>query len=121
MHVSESTSAWDVSDSSLLARFAGDRELVAELIGMFLEDCPAMLDIVRRGLADDNASAVSMGAHSLIGSAGNFDATAVVGRARTVEAHAVARDLPAARDAFVELEAETTHLLTRLTALRATL
>jgi HPt (histidine-containing phosphotransfer) domain-containing protein len=116
IQVRELPGAWDASDSRILARFSGDRELLAEVIGMFIEDCPGMLEAMRQGLLDDNARAVRTAAHSLIGSAANFDATSVVRQARTVEAHALAEDLPAARDAFIELENEAAQLLTTLTA-----
>lgn len=100
----------------MLARVSGDLDLLAEVIELFLEDCPTMIENMRRALLEGDAGAVGMAAHSLMGSAGNFDATAVVTQARTVEAHALARDLPAARDAFVQLEIKTSELLERLVA-----
>jgi HPt (histidine-containing phosphotransfer) domain-containing protein len=110
-----------VPSSGMLERVGGDRELLAEVIQFFLEDCPPMIELMRQGLADGNYIAVHRTAHSLTGSAGNFDATAVTTLARTLEAHAIAHDLPEAQQAFAELETETSQLLTRLTAILATL
>lgn len=105
----------------LLARVGGDRELLAEVIGFFLEDCPPLIETMRQGLVDGNYSAVLTAAHSLTGSAGNFDGMAVADLSRRLEAHARAGDVPASLEAFSQLETETGHLLTDLTATLATL
>ena len=107
--------------SGMLERVGGDRELLAEVIGFFLEDCPELMAVMRQGLFDGDCLAVRRAAHSLIGSAGNFDALAVTAVARTLEAHALAQDLPASHQAFSHLETETGLLLTHLTAIVATL
>jgi HPt (histidine-containing phosphotransfer) domain-containing protein len=117
----EPTIAFTGVDSGMLARVGGDRELLAEVIVFFLEDCPQLIETMRQGLVDDNHGAVMAAAHSLRGSAGNFDATAVTALSRSLEAHAGAQNIPASREAFSRLETETTQLLTRLTATLATL
>ena len=109
-----------VSNNGMLARVGGDRELLAEVIGFFLEDCPNTIEVIRQGL-EDGDFAVVRAAHSLTGSAANFDATAVVALARTLEEHALAGDAPASDEAFAQLESETIQILARLTASLATL
>ena len=110
-----------VPSSGMLERVGGDRELLAEVIQFFLEDCPPQIELMRQGLADGNYVLVHRTAHALTGSAGNFDALAVTALSRTLEAHAIAHDIPEAHQAFAELETETRHLLTSLTAILATL
>ena len=110
-----------VPSSGMLERVGGDRELLAEVIQFFLEDCPPMIELMRQGLADGNYVVVHRTAHSLTGSAGNFDAFAVTTLSRTLETHAIAHDIPEAHQAFSELETETGQLLTRLTTMLATL
>lgn len=110
-----------VPSSGMLERVGGDRELLAEVIRFFLEDCPPLVELMRQGLVDGNYVAVQRLAHSLTGSAGNFDAPAVTTLSRTLEARALAQDIPAAHQAFAELETATRQLLTRLTAILATL
>lgn len=108
-------------DSGMLARVGGDRELLAEVIGCYLEDGPILIEAMRQGLRDGDCGAVRMAAHSMAGSAGNFDATEVTALARQLEAHALAQDVPASRQTFSQLEMESTGLLARLTAILATL
>ena len=105
----------------MLARVGGDRELLAEVIGFFLEDGPLLIETMRQGLADGDYAAVRTAAHSLIGSSGNFDATAVMTLSRTVEADALAHNGPAAHQTFSQLETATSTLLTDLTTMLATL
>ena len=111
----------EIATGGMLDRVGGDRELLAEVIRFFLEDCPPLVELIRQGLADGNYVAVQRMAHSLTGSAGNFDAPAVTTLSRTLEAHALAGDIPAAHLAFAQLETETGHLLARVTAILATL
>lgn len=108
-------------DSGMLERVGGDRELLAEVITLFLEDGPALIEAMRQGLRDDDYTAVRMAAHSLAGSAGNFDATPVTALARQLEARALAQDVPASRVAFAQLENGVTRLLVHLTDIRAAL
>jgi two-component system sensor histidine kinase/response regulator len=65
----------------LLALMEGDRDLLQELIGVFLEDAPQRIEAVRRALADRDAEALYRAGHALKGSAGNFGAPNVVSRA----------------------------------------
>jgi len=101
----------------MLARVGGDRELLAEMIGLYLEDGPMLVEAMRQGLADSDCAAVRMAAHTLAGTAGNFDATKVTALAQQLEAEALALDLPAARETFIQLDSEAARLLARLTAI----
>ena len=60
------------SDAELLARFDGDSELLKELAGIFLAECPKMLEEIRAALSAADSKALERAAHTLKGSVGNF-------------------------------------------------
>jgi two-component system sensor histidine kinase/response regulator len=60
------------SDAELLARFDGDSELLKELAGIFLQECPRMLEEIRSALRAADSKALEIAAHALKGSVGNF-------------------------------------------------
>ena len=104
--------------TELLALMDGDRELLLELIGVFLEDAPQRIQAVRGALADRDADAVYRAAHALKGSAGNFGAPEVVSRANRLEALAQENDLDAAAIEFEFLETDMNQLVAELVAAR---
>ena len=70
----------------MLARVGGDRELLAEISRLFVDDAPRHLDAdPRRRSTRATASALRRAAHGLKGAAANFDADAVVAASRTLE------------------------------------
>jgi CheY-like chemotaxis protein/HPt (histidine-containing phosphotransfer) domain-containing protein len=73
-----------VSDR-VLARVGGDRELLAEISRLFVDDAPRHLDRIRQALAVRDGEALRRAAHGLKGAAANFDATGVVDAARALE------------------------------------
>ena len=99
---------------TLLARVGGSHAMLAEIIGLFLEDSPKLLDIIRRALAAGDADAAYRGAHTLKGSAGNFDAHVAVALAQRLEARAREGNIEAASSAFAALEEEMVSLQTTL-------
>ncbi len=114
-----SAGAVDVwSESGLLARVGGSEQLLHEIIGLFLEDCPQLVEDIRRGLARGDAPAVSRAAHTLKGSAGNFDAKEVTALAQRLEARAREGDLETSRSTFAMLEKTVTEMLSRLDHIR---
>jgi two-component system, sensor histidine kinase and response regulator len=60
------------SDAQLLARFDGDGELLKELAGIFLQECPRMLADIHEALRAGDAKSLERAAHTLKGSVGNF-------------------------------------------------
>jgi two-component system sensor histidine kinase/response regulator len=99
---------------SLLARVGGSHEVLHEIIGLFLEDSPKLLDAIRVALQSKDAQAVYRSAHTLKGSVGNFDAHAAVELAQRLEARAHEGDLAAATAVFALLEVEMQALLVSL-------
>ncbi len=74
----------DVSDQ-VLARVGGDRELLAEISRLFVDDAPRHLEQIRRALDARDGELLRRAAHGLKGAAANFDADRVVTAARELE------------------------------------
>jgi signal transduction histidine kinase/DNA-binding response OmpR family regulator len=62
------------TNAELLERCDGDGELVNELIKLFREQTPQLLDVIRSAAAVSDAPALAAGAHKLLGSLGAFGA-----------------------------------------------
>jgi HPt (histidine-containing phosphotransfer) domain-containing protein len=90
--------------------------LLEEVIGLFVEDCPKLMNAIRSGLADADNEAVYRAAHTLKGTVGNFDAHAAMAIAQRLEALARSGDLAACAPIFSALDTEIDALLLSLTA-----
>jgi HPt (histidine-containing phosphotransfer) domain-containing protein len=97
-----------------LARVGGDRELLAEITRLFIEDAPRHLDGIERAIVSGNGDALRRAAHGLKGAAANFDAHAVVDVARELEEMGRASTFEHAPSALDRLRSETDRLLTTL-------
>jgi two-component system sensor histidine kinase/response regulator len=69
----------------VLARVGGDRELLAEISRLFVEEAPRHLERIRQALDARDGDALRRAAHGLKGAAANFDADGVVSASRTLE------------------------------------
>jgi two-component system, sensor histidine kinase and response regulator len=108
----EDPSTFDRGD--LLKRLSGDEDLLADVIKMFVEDCPRRLEAIRGGVERRDAVQVRSEAHALKGAAGNLSAGAVFAAARALEAAAAEGRLEAASDLCERLSTEADRLLTLL-------
>ena len=106
---------------TLLERVGGSQEILQEIIGLFLEDSPKLIEQIRTALENGDTQAVYRAAHTLKGSAGNFDAHDVVLIAQRLEARAHEGDLSATKTVFASLELETRALLASLAKKREAL
>jgi HPt (histidine-containing phosphotransfer) domain-containing protein len=88
-----------------LARVGGNRGLLAELAGLFLEDSARWLAEIAGGLARGDAAGVQFTAHLLRGSAASFGAQGTSRAARDLEEAARAGDLRLAAAQAPVLEA----------------
>jgi two-component system sensor histidine kinase/response regulator len=107
------------SDAELLARFDGDAELLRELAGIFLQECPKMLDDLRQALRAADPKAVERAAHTLKGSVGNFAMPRPWETAQRLELLAKSGQLSGADDILHALEqqlAQFNQILVRNTA-----
>jgi two-component system sensor histidine kinase/response regulator len=104
-------------EAALLERVEGDTELLQEIVALFLEDSPRVLEEVRAAVAAGDAVALKRAAHTLKGSASNFGAAAVVATALELEAMGRTGDLTAAGPARDRLEAALHALVVALAPL----
>jgi HPt (histidine-containing phosphotransfer) domain-containing protein len=108
-------------EAGLLAHVDGDRDLLKEVIVIFLDTCPSLMETLRQALQNREFGAVVRAAHSLRGSASNFDATQVTTLAQQIESHASRNNLPELHDLFAKLESEVAALTTALATMATTL
>jgi CheY-like chemotaxis protein len=91
------SSAWDPVVT--LQRLQGDENLLAEVVGIFLEEAPRRLGALRAAIEQREAETATRVAHSLKGELGYLGIAGVAERARRLEALAHAGD-------FAGLESE---------------
>lgn len=92
----------------------GDRELLAELIEIFLEDCPKRLQELDHAMKEGNASGVRQAAHSLKGMVAGFDAGSAHRLAAEMESLGKAGDLSKALDLLSTLQLEFSRVMNYL-------
>jgi CheY-like chemotaxis protein len=96
--------------NELLTRVDDDRELVYELVQLFLEDCPQRIDTLQAALEHRDIEQLAQTAHTLKGSAGNICAQSLYEAARHLEMLARKGDLQTAPASFVKLQQEMSRL-----------
>ncbi len=101
-----------------LVRLGGDPSLFCEIVALFLEDAPQLLERARLGLRDENLPELERAVHSLKGLSANFDAMPFASAAYCVEQYAHDQDLARVAESFPELEQEFARLWTTLTTFR---
>jgi two-component system sensor histidine kinase/response regulator len=92
------------SDAELPARFDGDGELLKELAGIFLQECPKMLDDIREALHAGNPNALERAAPTLKGAVGNFAMPGPRETAQRLELLAKSGKVSGAKDILHTLE-----------------
>ena len=102
MEVSEQLSGLDLA--SALARVGGDEELLKEIAGIFLEQCPEALTEINRAIETADGEALEHAAHSLKGSVGNFGAKDAYDAALRLELAGRHREFGRTGEALSDLE-----------------
>ena len=92
----------------------GSEELLIELAGVFIEECPEMMRQIRAAIDACDAPALQRTAHSLKGSARIFAAAAASEAAMRLEAMGADGDLLGAADGWTVLGAEVERLIAAL-------
>ena len=92
----------------------GDRSLWAEIIQMFLEDCPVRVGEIAAAVVRGNAPALVSSAHALKGSAAYLSASIVRGRAADLERMGREDNLAEAPAMLDELDAAVADLIAEL-------
>jgi HPt (histidine-containing phosphotransfer) domain-containing protein len=103
----------------VLERVGGDRELLAEISRLFVDDAPVHLERIRRALDARDGDALRRAAHGLKGAAANFDADGVVAAARTLEEIGRADQFDDHEAAWNAVARETEHLVSILRTVTA--
>jgi PAS domain S-box-containing protein len=96
--------------AALLEHMEGDPELLAEMVALFLQDCPQLLAAVREALARGDARALRAAAHSLKGTVSNFAAPSATAAALRLERMGREGDLRQAEEGCAALETEIERL-----------
>jgi HPt (histidine-containing phosphotransfer) domain-containing protein len=95
----------------VLARLGGDRELLAEISRLFVDDAPRHLGLIRAALDARDGEALGRAAHGLKGAAANFDAQGVVTAARMLEEIGRTAQFEESDAAWLTLTLETERLI----------
>ena len=103
--------------TAALTRVMGERQLLAELAGLFLAECPRWMAEMRAAVAEGNPPRLQLSAHTLKGGVVTFAARAAYEAASRLEKMGRAGDLSAAPEALAALAQEVEHLRPELTAL----
>ena len=101
---------------ALESRLGGDAELIADVVRLFIEDCPARLDAIGTAIAGGDRSGLQSAAHALKGAAGYMEAPHVVASAAALESAARDGRLTAAPELFATLTRNTDTLVSQLRA-----
>jgi two-component system, sensor histidine kinase and response regulator len=99
---------------ALLDRVAGDQELMAEVIRIFLEDCPVQLAAIRLAVEDKGPAAIRIAAHALKGAAGNLSADRLFEAAGLLEGIGAESRMEVAEAAWRRVSAEAATVIDAL-------
>jgi HPt (histidine-containing phosphotransfer) domain-containing protein len=109
----------DVLDEVLLmSRVDNDPQLLKDLVDLFLEECPHLLDEIKVALDEKDTKGAERGAHSLRGSVANLAAKSATEAALKVERHAKDGDWVQAARGLEELECQLERLKPALNAVQ---
>ena len=109
----------DVVDrGALYERVENDTALLAELVLLFLEDCPRLMAAICEAIAREDAKALERAAHALKGTVSNFAAPRAIAAALRLERMGGEGDLGHAAEGYATLEREIERLRPLLAELR---
>jgi signal transduction histidine kinase/CheY-like chemotaxis protein/HPt (histidine-containing phosphotransfer) domain-containing protein len=101
---------------ALLERLSGDRALMADVIRVFLEDCPARLAAIETAVAARDPEALHAATHALNGAAASLAADRLAGAASVLERLGKEKRMEAVDAAWRQLALEASSLLDALSA-----
>ena len=103
-----------IDRTDLRRRLCGDLDLVAEVIALFLEDCPARLAAIKLAVDARDREGIRTAAHALKSAAANLSARGVVEAAHALEQMGASGDLDHVTTAWPKLVAAGERLLMAL-------
>ena len=92
--------------AAVLARLDGDEDLLAELVGLFIQESPKLLAAIQQAIERADPKGLERAAHALKGSVGNFVIPTAVKAAQTLENMGRKGNLAAADTAYAVLQQE---------------
>src|SRR5262249_56867059 len=95
-----------VDGAGALRQVGGDDDLLRELVGVFLDECPRWLTELRTAVTGKETAGVRRVAHTIKGSMGQFGAQAAFTAAQRLEMMGREGKLAGAEEACAELEKE---------------
>ena len=95
-----------IDREELLERLGGDRELIAEVVDLFVADRATLLGDIRRAISENDAKAAREVAHRLKGVLATLAASAATATAQRLEELARTGDLGAVASTLDRLERE---------------
>jgi signal transduction histidine kinase/CheY-like chemotaxis protein len=101
-----------IDENDLISRLHGDKELAAEIVRLFAEECPTLLQGIRTALDSRDATAVRRAAHTLKGAASTAAAVGITEAASLLEVLAGESDFDALEGAWLRVTTEVTALQT---------
>ena len=102
------------SRAELLAQCEGDEELMRELVSIFQENTPQIVESIGDAIEKRDAPALAVSAHKLLSSLGAFGAREAGTLARRLERHGQENDFRGTKERFAELERETDKIYTAI-------
>ena len=110
-----------IDETDLVRRLHGDAELAAEIVRLFTDECPGLLDDIRVAIDRRDAPAVRRAAHTLKGAAATAAAVGIAEAAALLEVLAVEGDVEALDGAWLRISNEASALLRNRTSLERAL
>jgi CheY-like chemotaxis protein len=107
--------AGSFDEAGLLERTSGSAEVAAEVMRLFLDDCPLRLSAIEAAVRSGDAEELRLSAHALKGAAGNLSATGTCEAADALERIGAEGRMDAAAAAWEHLSIEAGRLLEDLT------
>jgi two-component system, sensor histidine kinase and response regulator len=90
--------------SRILDRVGGDKDLLKEVVALFLDDCPKLIEQMREAIQESDPGGLQKAAHTLKGSVSNFGASLAVQAALDLETMGKTGDICGAAGALEVLE-----------------
>ena len=98
----------------ILKRFDGDKEFLAELVGIFINDIPKQLSEIKEAIDNLNSKDLEKSAHKLKGAIANFEEEAAFEAALKLEMMGRESRLDGVKDAYDILVKEAECLVNAL-------
>ena len=109
--LASSTTDATFDEGALLHRLSGNAALMVEVIGIFIEDCPALLAAIEDAITRRNPDDLRKAAHALKGTAGNLSAISLFEGAALLERMGAESRMDAAVDVGHQLSANAQEVL----------